>query len=321
MLAGLASPADLPEPLIDADLRWLDASGAALIPCTSPDYPPLLARLPAAPAVLYVLGRTAALATRQIAMVGARNATPGGRAIARGFAMAFARAGVTVTSGLALGIDGASHEGALAADGATIAVCAHGLDEVYPREHAGLAARIREHGALVSRFPPGTPPRRRQFPARNRILSGMAHATLVVEAAQGSGSLLTAHSAVQQGRPLFAVPGSVASPLSRGCHQLLREGASLAEDASAVLEELGIPEYAQPLASDATRTSNAAQSSAPLDKDSEILLDALGFEPVSVSSLMERTGLPVSSIASILLSLELRGRVAPHPGGRYCRLS
>ncbi len=314
---GLAAP----QALIDADLRWLDRSAGALLPCTSPLYPPLLAETARAPSVLYVLGDSRALATRQIAMVGARSATASGRATARELAGAFAGAGIAVTSGLAVGIDAASHEGALDAAGVTIGVCAHGLDRLYPREHGALARRIRARGALVSSFPPDAPPRRSHFPQRNLILSGLALATLVVEAARGSGSLITARCAMQQGRPVFAVPGSIRSPLSRGCHQLLREGARVAESACDVLADLGFSYSDQMLVRSASRGAAASAAASPLDKDSEILLDALGFEPVSISTLVERTGLASGCIASMLLILELRGRVAPHPGGRYCRLS
>lgn len=331
-LAGAEEAADLPakaraflgappQAVIDSDLRWLDRSGALLVPCTSPLYPPLLAETSGAPPVLYVLGDAHTLSARQVAMVGARSATAAGRTIAREFAAALGRAGLTVTSGLALGIDGASHEGALAAGAATVAVCAHGLDQVYPREHGDLARRIRERGALVSRFPPGTPPRRRHFPQRNGLLSGLAAATLVVEAARHSGSLITARCAMQHGRPVLAVPGSIRNPLAAGCHELLRQGARIAESASDVLRELGIPFSDQEVAPRAPAGSGAPPGLPPLDKDSEILLDALGFEPVSVSTLVERTGLASGCIASMLLILELRGRVALHPGGRYCRLS
>ncbi len=307
---------DPPEALIDSDLRWLQANGAHLIPCTSPLYPPLLETIPGAPPVLWALGDPNVLATRTIAMVGARRATPGGCATAREFAAAFAAAAVTVASGLAVGIDAASHSGALAGGGVTVALCAHGLDRVYPPEHADLARRIRDRGALVSRFPPGSPPRRAHFPQRNRDLSGVALCTVVIEAERASGSLLTADAAMQQGRPVFAVPGSVRNPLAAGCHELIRRGARLADSAPGLLADLGIPLTEQGLVTAATGPGG----SSALDKDSEILLDALGFEPVSINTLVERTGLPSGSVASILLILELRGRVVPHPGGRYCRL-
>jgi DNA processing protein len=311
---------DPPLALIEADLRWLERSGAQLLPCTSPRYPPLLQTIRGAPAVLWVLGDANVLAAQVIATVGARQATPGGCATAGEFAAAFASAGVAVASGLAVGIDAASHSAALAAGGTTIAVCAHGLDRIYPPEHDQLAHRICERGALVSRFPPGSPPRREHFPQRNRDLSGMALCTVVIEAARASGSLLTARAAMQQGRPVFAVPGSVRNPLAAGCHELIRRGAKLAEEAREVLDALGIPSARQGLAHGIAQPASCSAACSPLDKDSEILLDALGFEPVSINTLVERTGLQSGRIASILLILELRGRVVPHPGGHYCRL-
>lgn len=254
-------------------------------------------------------------------MVGSRRATPAGAAIAREMAADFARAGVVVASGLALGIDAASHEGALSVNGATLAVCAHGLDLTYPRQHHALARRICEHGALLSRFPPGTPPTRWRFLARGQLLTGHALATLVVEAARTSGSVRTATAALRQGRPVYAVPGPIRSPVSAGCHALLRCGAHLAESAADVLRDLRIILQNQ---GDTGATCTAPRpvcAGAPLDKASEILLDALGFEAVSLNTLVERTGLPPSGIASLLLALELAGRVAPQPGGRYSRLS
>ncbi len=311
---------DPPRTLIEADLRWLEKSGAQLVPSISPQYPPLLRTISGAPAVLWVLGDAGVLAGQAIAVVGARQATPGGCATAGEFATMFAAAGVAVASGLAVGIDAASHSAALAAGGTTIAVCAHGLDRIYPPEHDHLARRIRERGALLTRFPPGSPPRRAHFPQRNRDLSGMALCTVVIEAARASGSLLTACAAMQQGRPAFAVPGSVRNPLAAGCHELIRRGAKLAEGAREVLDALGIPLAEQGLAPAGGPPSDRSAAPSALDKDSEILLDALGFEPVSINTLVERTGLPSGRIASILLILELRGRVVPHPGGRYCRL-
>ena len=305
---------------IEADLRWVEKSGAHLIPCTSPVYPPMLARTAGAPPVLYVLGDTEVLHTAQLAMVGSRNPTPGGRSIAKEFAAYFARSGLTITSGLALGIDAMSHEGALSADGLTIAVCGCGLDQVYPRQHAELAVRIREQGALVSEFPPRAPPLRAYFPQRNRIISGLSIGVLVVEAAQRSGSLITARFASEQGREVFAIPGSIHNPLARGCHKLIREGAKLVEEAADVLSELAIPLREQPLAPHGGMPGGTTSAASALDKEYEILLDALGFEPASIDALAERTGISGESVASMLLILELEGRVAPHPGGRYGRV-
>lgn len=304
---------------VEADLRWIERSGCHLVPCTSAEYPPLLAQTTGAPPVLYVLGNTAVLSAPQLAMVGSRNPTASGRTTAREFARFFAGCGLAVTSGLALGIDAASHEGALAAGGVTIAVCGHGLDHVYPREHRALAERIRQCSALVSEFAPGTPPLRENFPQRNRIISGLSLGTLVVEAARSSGSLITARCAAEQGREVFAIPGSIHSPLSKGCHQLIREGAKLVETGEDVLSELKISLRTQQLAVNPTPSADGAASRSALDKEYEMLLDALGFEPAGIDALAERTGLPSESIASMLLILELEGRVAPNPGGRYCR--
>lgn len=305
---------------LSADLRWLEASGAALVPCISENYPALLAQTTGAPPVLYVLGNVAVLAEPQLAIVGSRNPTPLGRVTARDFAQFFTRSGLVVTSGLALGIDAASHEGALAAGGETIAVCGTGLDRVYPAEHRKLAQRIREHGALVSEFPPGTPPLRACFPQRNRVISGLCLGTLVVEAASKSGSLITARCAADQGREVFAVPGSIHSALSRGCHELIREGAKLVERAEEVLSELNFSLQEQELGALSAPRSDRQDRGPVLDKEYEMLLDALGFEPTGIDALVERTGFPSESVASMLLILELEGRVAPHAGGLYCRL-
>jgi DNA processing protein len=306
---------------IAADERWLDASGVELLPATSPLYPPLLAHSPDAPAVLYVRGRVPVLSDPQIAMVGSRNPTAGGRDTARVFAGFFARAGLCITSGLALGIDAASHEGALAAGGITIGVLGCGLDDMYPREHRGLAERIAATGAVISEFPPGTPARRANFPQRNRIIAGLSAGTLVVEAARRSGSLITARLAGNAGREVFAIPGSIHNPCVRGCHELIRQGAKLVECADDVLVELKISLANQLVATAPSAVGRASQNAPTLDKAFEILLDALAFEPASVDSLIERTGMNSESIASMLLILELDGHVAPHPGGRYSRMA
>lgn len=302
---------------IDADLKWLEASGAMVIPCTVPEYPPLLAQTHRAPPVLYVLGNEDVLSSPQIAIVGSRNASSGGLATARAFATELARVGLTITSGLAIGIDSAAHEAALDAGGSTIAVCGCGLDIVYPLRNRRLAQRIREQGALVSEFPPRTEPRAPHFPQRNRIISGLALGTLVVEAAQTSGSLITARHALEQGREVFAVPGSIHNPQTQGCHMLIRSGACLVSSATELLAELPNFLREQLLAPAQVACVGGAERSLELDKDYEMLLDALGFEPASIDVLAARTGLPGDSIASMLLILELQRRVAPHPGGRY----
>jgi DNA processing protein len=300
---------------IERDVAWLAASGTAIVLYGDPEYPPLLRQIPDPPAALYMLGSVAALATAQLAMVGSRNPTPAGRTTARDFAAWFARAGLTITSGLAVGIDAASHEGALGAGGQTVAVCATGLDRVYPAEHAALAERIRAHGALLSEFPPRSAPLPGHFPRRNRIISGLSLGTLVVEAARHSGSLITARLAVEAGREVFAIPGSIHSPLARGCHQLIKSGAKLVEEAADVMSELKISVPKEQL----TLRLREPETAPALDKEYEMLLDALGFEPATIDILVARTRLPGESVASMLLILELEGRVAALPGGRYGR--
>src|SRR6184192_1559505 len=273
--AFLASP---DETALDADLAWVRVSGARILLCTDPEYPPLLAESSGAPASLYVLGSVPALASPQLAMVGSRSPTEAGRL--------------------------------------TVAVFGTGLDRVYPAEHAPLAARIREHGALVSEFPPRSAPLAQHFPRRNRIISGLSLGTLIVEAARKSGSLITARLAVEQGREVFAIPGSIHSPVSRGCHQLIREGAKLVEEAADVLTELRISLPKETL----TAQRSLPLGDGELDKEYEMLLDALGFEPATIDVLVARTRLGVESVASMLLILELKGRVAALPGGRYGRI-
>jgi DNA processing protein len=310
----LTSP-DLPA--VRADEAWLDAAGVVLVPATSEDYPPLLAQLPDAPAVLYVRGNPSVRSEPQIAIVGSRNPTAGGRDTARTFAAQFARAGLGVTSGLALGIDTAGHEGALSAGGVTTAVLGCGLDVCYPPQNRALADRIAASGAVVTEFPPGTSARPAHFPQRNRIIAGLAAGTVVVEAACRSGSLITARLAGVAGREVFALPGSIHNEMARGCHELIRQGAKLVEKPEDVLCELKISLVDQ-MAGPRPPPSSAGPV---LDKAYKILLDALAFEPASVDSLIERTGLNSESIASMLLILELDGHVAPHPGGRYSRMA
>jgi DNA processing protein len=330
--AGVLAELDLPEAAIrwlrapdpariDADRRWLEHSGAQLIGCNGSGFPPLLHAIDDAPACLFVRGDADCLLAAQLAMVGTRDPTASGRRDASEFARYFARSGLVITSGLALGIDAASHEGALAGGGRSVAVLGSGLDSIYPPENAGLAERIAAHGALVSEFPPGTPPLKEHFPRRNRLISGLSLGVLVVEAARRSGSLITARLAGAQGREVFAMPGSIHNPMTRGCHELIRQGAKLVETAADVLGELKIPFTEHDLESKATVPGEPGAKAPQLDKDYEILLDALGFEPASIDALVDRTGLPSQSVASMLLILELEGRVGLHPGGRYARLS
>jgi DNA processing protein len=306
------------------DLRWLERDGHHLVRCTDEWYPALLHRLIDAPAGLLVRGDPGVLTLPQLAIVGSRSPTSYGREIAADFAARLVRSGLAVTSGFAVGIDAASHRGALAASGVTIAVCGTGLDVDYPSTHAELAAEIAERGALVSELPLGTPSLKHNFPRRNRIISGLSVGTLVVEAAVHSGSLITARLAAEQGREVFAIPGSIRSERTRGCHRLIREGAKLVENVDDILCELA--PLIGTLATAAGREIARAEapeasgfSGTVLDKGYEILLDALGFEPASVDVLVARTGLRADEVASMLLMLELERRVDTHPGGLYVR--
>lgn len=309
---------------LSADLRWLAEGAHHLVTLDSAHYPPLLLQLPDAPVALYVRGDPTVLRLPQLAIVGSRNPTAAGVENAANFAAHLARCGLTITSGLAIGIDTAAHRGALEADGVTIAVCGTGLDVDYPRSNAQIAAAIAARGALVSEFPLGTPALKANFPRRNRILSGLALGTLVVEAAVRSGSLITARLAAEQGREVFAIPGSIHNPLARGCHQLIRQGAKLVETADDIFSELraltaGLASAAQDVPAAAERTDGPGIFGPALDKDYEILLDALGFEPAGVDVLVARTGLKAEEVASMLLILELDGKLESHPGGLYVR--
>jgi DNA processing protein len=305
---------------IAADERWLAGDGRRLVTWGAPDYPPLLAGIADAPLVLFVEGAAEALSLPQLAIVGSRSPTPLGRDTAMQFARQVVAAGLAVTSGLALGIDAAGHRGALQADGVTIAVLGCGLDRVYPRANAGLACEIvARGGALVSDLPAGAAPLKQHFPRRNRIISGLSVGTLVVEAALQSGSLITARLAGEQGREVFAIPGSIHNPMARGCHRLIRQGAKLVETADDIFVELGallggLRSLTCTEAPDVQGVFGRA-----LDKDHEILLDALGFAPASIDTLVARSGFAADAVASMLLLLELDGRVAQQHGGLYCR--
>ena len=278
--------------------------GLTLLGAHHPAYPAQLRPLADAPAVLFVRGSVDALSAPQLAMVGSRHPTALGRATARDFAYHFAVQGLAITSGLAAGIDGASHEGALEARGLTIAVCGTGLDQCYPPSHAALAERIvAAGGALVSELPPGAPPLPSHFPQRNRIISGLACGVLVIEAAIRSGSLSTARFAGDQGRPVLAVPGSIHSAHSRGCHKLLRDGAALVETAEDVLTEIGFNHSDQWVTSLLVGPETASSDGGRLDNPAEMLLDAVGFEPTSADALIASTGLSSTSVASLLLAL------------------
>ena len=306
---------------VEADRRWAERAGVRLVPCRATGYPQQLRDIPTAPVVLWIRGETGALREPQLAIVGSRRATPAGRRVAAALAGDGVRAGLVITSGLAEGIDAAAHRGALDAGGRSVAVCGTGLDTCYPPRHEALAERIAASGAVVSEFPPGTEPRPHHFPRRNRIISGLALGVLVVEAARDSGSLITARLALEQHRHLLAVPGPIASPLSRGCHELIRAGAALVESSEDVLREL----QWQPdcVLQNQLFTSGAIEGppGRQLDMAQEMLLDALGFEPASIDELIVRTGQQAQDIAVSLSLLELEGLVEALPGGRYGRNS
>ncbi|MBI2308327.1 MAG: DNA-protecting protein DprA [Rhodocyclales bacterium] len=299
---------------VDAALAWAAQPGQQILNLADAAYPQALLDIPDPPTLLYVRGRAELLAQPALAIVGSRNATPQGEGNARAFAAALAAEGLAVVSGLALGIDAAAHRGALEAGGTTIAVIGTGADRLYPARNQVLALEIAERGAIVSEFPLGTPAAAANFPRRNRIISGLSRGVLVVEAAVESGSLITARLAGEQGREVFAIPGSIHSPQSRGCHRLLRQGAKLVETARDILEELGNPV-------EHTR-GRSRQAAAPQESDAAIrLLDHAGFDPVTIDDLVGRSGLTADALSVILLQLELDGRVASLPGGRYQRLA
>ena len=298
------------------ELDWLDQPGHHLLVWSDADYPRLLREIADPPVLLHVMGNRQVLSSPQVAIVGSRNPSPMGRENAQAFARSLAGAGLTVTSGLALGVDAAAHRGALAAGGMTIAVAGTGLDRVYPARHRDLAHEIVTRGVLVSEFPLGTPPLPENFPIRNRLISGLSLGTLVVEAALQSGSLITARLATEQGREVFAIPGSIHAPQSRGCHALIRQGAKLVETAQDILEELGpLASVARHIAPDTTIPTLA------LDPPMAALLQQIGHDPVSVDALIERSGLTADAVSSMLLQMELNGLVLSCPGGKVQRIS
>ncbi len=319
-----------------ATLDWLvgtqrDGVDRRMVTLADPLYPRSLLALDDPPLVLYVTGSQAvftAIATKDIAndiaIVGSRNPTPQGESNARQFANSLATSGLHIVSGLALGVDGAAHAGALDAyeasprtAGSTVAVVGTGLDRVYPKKHYELAHRIAQHGIIVSEFPVGTPPLPLNFPKRNRIISALTQGTLVVEAAVKSGSLITARLAAEQGKDVFAIPGSIHSTLSKGCHLLIKQGAKLVESANDILEELSIPVTMQLSLVADQKANHADEPSAHASNDD--LLEALGFDPVSLDALIARTGIDTPTLQARLLELELGGDVARLPGGLFQR--
>lgn len=292
-------------------LQRADSEGWHVVSWEDPRYPTLLREIPAPPPLLYVNGDVALLGSKQIAIVGSRHASPAGLETARQFGAELSRSGLTITSGLALGIDAASHRGALQADCPTIAVVATGLDSVYPRRHGALAAHIAQSGAVVSEFSLGTAPNAKHFPQRNRIISGLALGVLVVEAALRSGSLITARYALEQNREVFAIPGAINSPVSKGCNALIQQGAKLVETIDDVLAELTYGVVAQPEKSTA---SHAVEWVGEHKAEQHILL-AVGFEPTHTDKIIARSGLPAAEVLAALMLLELQGHIAACAGG------
>lgn len=305
--------------LAEDDMRWLHSSpGHSVIFLGSDEYPPQLAQIHQPPPVLFLKGDKALLESMQLAVVGSRNPTPGGVENAQRFAHKLAACGLTITSGLAIGIDGAAHKGALGKTrtGKTIAVCATGLDRIYPSRHHDLAQLIAEEGLLVSEFPVGTKPLRENFPRRNRLISGLSYGVLVIEAALKSGSLITARYASEQGREVFAIPGSIHSPQSRGCHWLIKQGAKLVESTDDIAEEL------LAILPAITEEKSAPDSMPELHQltDAEAgLLKHIGYDPVGFDRLIERAGIPVETMTILISQLEIRGFLEILPGGLYCR--
>lgn len=294
------------EERVDGALRWAEQPDCHLLTLADSAYPKSLLQISDPPCLLYVRGRIDRLDQPGLAIVGSRNATPAGCQTAESFARHLAEHGLSIISGLALGIDGAAHRGALTAQGQTIAVIGTGADRVYPARHRELALRIAETGAIVSEFPLGTPAMAANFPRRNRLIAGLARGVLVVEAAPQSGSLITARLAGEQGREVFAIPGSIHSPLSRGCHQLIKQGAKLVDSAEDILEEFSI-------------STRWCEDRPPVSA-SDPLLAAIDFAPCAFDALLARSGLSADQLSARLLELELAGAIATLPGGRYQRL-
>ncbi|MEM5437978.1 DNA-processing protein DprA [Paraburkholderia diazotrophica] len=329
--AALAPPAPDFAAQLDAVRAWREQPGNALVTLDDPAYPPTLLTMPDPPPLLYVKGRIELLHAHGVAVVGSRSATPQGLEDAARFAGALSDAGLTVVSGLASGIDGAAHRGALQGRGSTVAVIGTGADIVYPPSHQALAQQIAQRGAIMSEWPLGTPARSAHFPQRNRLIAGLVSGVLIVEAAMRSGSLITARLANEMGRDVFAIPGSIHAPLARGCHRMIKQGAKLVETPEDVLEELG---FAMPPSSPApvprrqlraiaqmrsADESARGEGDRGLTAEARRLLDALGHSPATLEILAERTEMDDTLLQSTLLSLELAGELCALPGGRYVR--
>jgi DNA processing protein len=313
--AHVADAIDAPAPpsspgQVTRTLEWLAKPGNSILTLHDPAYPRMLREIHDPPLLLYAVGRVELLSAPAIAIVGSRNASNQGKANAHAFAQAFGNAGLAVVSGLALGIDAAAHEGALTGPGSTVAVIGTGADVVYPARNHRLAHRIAEAGCIISEYPLGHPVLASNFPRRNRLISGLSAGVLVVEAAAQSGSLITARLAAEQGRDVFAIPGSIHAPMSKGCHQLIRDGAKLVDCAADVLDEL------MPAAPHVPAPDAAPAGASPYDQ----LLDALGYDPVCADALAVACGLDAGTLSARLLTLELAGKLERLPGGMFQRM-
>jgi len=315
------------EKRIESDLKWLSHPNHHLLCWDDDSYPALLRRIKGPPAALFIDGDPGCLWQPQIAVIGSRNPTSGGLEHARDFAATLARQGMTITSGLASGIDSAAHTAAMDVGAVTIAVNGTGLDKVYPASSQAVAERIRTQGAMISELPLGSPPKRQHFPSRNRIISGLSLAVLVIEAGLNSGTLITARKAAEQGRDVFALPGSLHNPMAKGCHRLIREGARLVETTADILQELG-PLAAElqmeirqrlDLLDQEDKHSVSLQKNLLDDSEYQLVWEVLGFDPKPIDIIIEQTGLPASAISSMLLMMELKGMVKKHSSGHYLR--
>ncbi|MDD2892468.1 MAG: DNA-processing protein DprA [Halothiobacillaceae bacterium] len=307
---------------IDNTLAWLAEAQRALITYDDVRYPDRLRAMTDPPLALFVMGNIELLHHPSLAIVGTRHPTPGGAQNARAFARDLAGRGVCIASGLAQGIDAEAHHGALEAQGYTLAVVGTGIDRVYPAQHRALAhAIVNQAGLIVSELPLGAPPHPSHFPRRNRIMAALSLGTLVVEAAPQSGSLITARLASELGREVFAIPGSIHNPMARGCHQLIRQGAKLVESSADILEELAGQLQSHLIRADVTPLEGASSALPDLPEEHARLLDAMGFDPVSVDTLVERSGLTAAEVSSILLVTQLQGHISPLAGGLYARSS
>jgi DNA processing protein len=297
---------------VHEDLAWHAQDGHHIITCQDTAYPGYLHEIPARPPLLYVKGALSALARPHLALVGSRNPSPAGRETAYQFAKALSKMGICICSGLALGIDAASHRGALCGRGGTLAILGSGIDRLYPSKHRTLAKEISTKGALISEFSPNTPPAPHHFPRRNRIISGISMGVVVIEASLKSGSLITARYAIEQGRELFAIPGSIHNPLAKGCHSLIRQGAKLVDNLEHIVEELPIKQKISP-------TTSIACNEPQLAKEQQNLVKCIGYEITSLDVMVERSGFSTKKVASILAKLEMAGYIEAVPGG-YMRI-